>query len=152
MGKCFVALCLCRVWSVAGAAGAPLGHHSAKASWWWFHVPDSLSGVMQPAGACECIYECFPLWSPVRDESDLFPQTSWRKQPWKWLFFIWREMWLSFQWTIVGFSIVGLESWLLRSRFLRLCWVGRVSWDRGGTKTHIIKIFQRSFMSWASHL
>lgn len=47
--------------------------------------------------------------------------------------FIWMVMWLSFQQTTAGISTAGLESGLLRSRFLRLCWVGR------GTKTHIRK-------------
>lgn len=150
MGKCIVALFLCRVWPVAGAVGVHLGHLSAKTSWWWFHVPNSLSCLMQPAVAYECIQQCFPLWRPVRNESDLFPKTSWRKQPKKWLFFIWVVICLSFQWTTIGFLTASLKSWLLRSRFLRLCWVGRAAGDQGGTKMHI-KIFQMTFMSW-THL
>lgn len=107
----FFALCFCgiRVWPVIGAVGAPLGHHSAKTSWRWFHVPDSHSS-----------------------QSERFPKKLLKKQSWKWLgFYLEVEMTLSFQWTVVGFSTVCLKSWLLRSKFLSLCWVEQSCWRWG---------------------
>lgn len=124
MRKCFFALCLCsiRVWPVIGAIGAPLGHHSAKTSGQWFRVPDSYSSQSEP-----------------------FPKNSLKNNHESGWVFIWKLKWLSFQWTVVGFSTVCLKSWLLRSKFLSLCWVEQSCWRWGkGLRPISEKSFRRA--------
>lgn len=76
-----------------------------------------------------------------------FSKTYLKKQPLPWLFFIWRLEWLSFQWTIIGFSTVGLKLWSFKKQ-IRKSLLSRIELleTREWTETHIGKSFKISHL------
>lgn len=107
-------------------------HRSCWSSSWAPQRKDFLTVVPCPRLSQQ------PVWT--------FSKKLLKKQSWKWLgFYLEVEMTLSFQWTVVGFSTVCLKSWLLRSKFLSLCWVEQSCWRWGkGLRPILEKSFKRA--------